>query len=78
MAMMEKTTIYIPAELRRALKEASRREKRPQAELIRKAVEEYLSKSRRPVPRSIGMGEDVGLDAKDSEDWLHERWRERP
>lgn len=75
---MEKTTIYMPSELRRALEEASRRERRPEAELIRKAVEEYLSKGRRPSPTSIGMGEDERLSARNSEDWLFAEWEKRP
>jgi len=38
---MEKTTVYLPSHLRRALKEASRSEKWPQAEVLRSALEEY-------------------------------------
>ncbi len=72
---MEKTTIYLPPELHRALKEAARREKRPQAEVLRRALEEYLGREERPRLRSVGIGEDTELSGVDSEDWLRAEWR---
>ena len=72
--MMEKTTIYLPSGLRRALKDAARMEKKPQAEVLRKALEEYLGHRERPRLRSVGIGEDRELSGADSEDWLFERW----
>lgn len=71
---MEKTTIYLPSELHRALKEAARSEKKAQAEVLRQALEEYLERKERPRLRSVGIGEDRELSAADSEDWLHARW----
>lgn len=71
---MQKTTLYLPGELQRALKEAARREGEPQAVLIRRALEEYLQKRGRPPLHSIGMGEDKGLSARDAEDWLRAEW----
>ncbi|WP_207890261.1 ribbon-helix-helix protein, CopG family [Rubrobacter taiwanensis] len=75
--MMEKTTLYLPAELHRSLREVARREKRSQSEIIRAAIEEYLAGKRRPVLRSIGIGEDGELAARDSEDWLRAEWGRR-
>lgn len=72
--VMEKTTIYLPADLRRALKEAARAEKRPQAEVLRKALMEYLERRGRPRPLSVGLGEDEGLSGAESEAWLEARW----
>lgn len=69
----EKITLYLPRELHRALKEAARQEGRPQAELVRGALEEYLGKRPRPSIGSIGAGEDEELSASRSEDWLEER-----
>jgi predicted DNA-binding protein len=73
----EKTTLYLPHELHRALKEAAKREGRPQAALIRSALEEYLGKIERPSLRSLGMGEDDRLSARNSEDWLAGEWAGR-
>lgn len=66
--------MYLPRELHRALREAARREGRSQAELVRGALEEYLSKRGRPVIGSIGAGEDEGLSGSDSEEWLENEW----
>lgn len=73
-AIMEKTTIYLPGDLHRALKEAARSEKKAQAEVLRQALEEYLERRERPRLRSVGIGEDRELSGADSEDWLHARW----
>lgn len=69
-----KTTLYLPRELHRALKDAARREGKPQAELVRGALEEYLGKRPRPVIGSIGAGEDEELSASRSEEWLEDEW----
>jgi predicted DNA-binding protein len=73
----EKTTLYLPWELHRALRDAAKREGRPQAALIRSALEEYLGKKERPSLRSLGMGEDDHLSARNSEDWLTGHWEKR-
>lgn len=70
----DKTTLYLPRELHRALKEAARREGKPQAELVRGALEEYLSKRPRPAIGSIGAGADEELSASRSEEWLADEW----
>ena len=71
---MEKTTLYLPPALRRALKELARREGRSQAEVIREALAAYLEKKSRPVPKSLGLGEDENLAGKDAEAWLERAW----
>lgn len=70
----EKTTLYLSKELHRALKEAARREGRPQSELVRGALEEYLGKKPRSVIGSIGAGADEELSASRSEEWLKDEW----
>ena len=70
----EKITLYLPRELHRALSEAARREGKPQAEIVRGAIEEYLDKRPRPSIGSIGAGEDEGLSASRSEEWLEDEW----
>jgi predicted transcriptional regulator len=74
---MERTTIYLPEELQRSLREAARRAGRPQAELIREALTSYLEGQPRPVARSIGLGHDAELAGRDTEEWLDEAWGRR-
>jgi hypothetical protein len=74
---MEKTTLYLPSELRRALKEAARSEKKSQAVVIRRALEEYLERRERPRLLSVGIGENRELSGSESEDWLRAEWGER-
>jgi hypothetical protein len=73
-ACMEKTTLYLPKEMQRALREAAKREGESQAVLIRRALAEYLERSSQPPLRSVGMGEDARLAARDAEDWLNAEW----
>ncbi len=74
---MEKTTLYIPSELQAALREHARRTGRPQAELIRAALERYLGEMPKPELLSLGLGTDTQLNARDSEEWLRKRWTKR-
>lgn len=71
---MEKTTLYLPEQLQRELREAARREGRPQAVLVREALDAYLRGRPRPQPHSIGMLEDPELRAEDAKRWVRERW----
>lgn len=75
--VMEKTTLYLPTDLQRALREQARRSGRPQAELVREALRTYLETTASPRPRSLGLGEDTELSARKSDEWLARRWGER-
>ena len=72
---MNKTTLYLPSELHRAIREASRRNGKSQAEMIREALWAYFNQHERPRPRSIGVIDDPDLHGADSEDWLRQNWR---
>jgi predicted transcriptional regulator len=72
---MDKTTIYLPRDLHDELKAMARRTGRPQAELIREAVESFVARQERPRPRIIGMVEKDMVGAADVEDWLGENWK---
>lgn len=74
---MTKTTVYLTDEIARALAGAAHRLGRPQAELVREALETYLSALPQPRLLSLGLGADEGLAAEDSEDWLRSRWSGR-
>lgn len=75
--IVEKTTLYLPRELQQALRAEARRSGRPQAELVRDALREYLEERPRARPRSIGLGESGRLAGRDSEAWLREHWGSR-
>ena len=76
-ATAHKTTLYLPADLQQRLRDASRRTGRPQAALVREALDRYLTATPAPMPASIGAGDDPDLDARDAKRWLHERWTDR-
>ena len=71
---VEKTTIYLPPELRRALADHARRVKRPQAEIIREAIATHVGAAPRPKMTFIGAGEDTQLSGASSESYLRERF----
>lgn len=71
---MRKTTLYLPEDLQLRLREAARRLGRPQAELVREALESYLQSRSSRRPSSVGSGSDPGLAARDAEAWLDREW----
>jgi Arc/MetJ-type ribon-helix-helix transcriptional regulator len=48
---MQKTTVYLPAELKAALKRLARRRKSSEAELLRQAVVRLTEEAEAPEPR---------------------------
>lgn len=72
--VVNKTTLYLPSDLQRTLREVARRTGRRQADLVREALDLYLRQQVQPQPRSIGAGEDGELAARDSEAWLKAHW----
>lgn len=71
---VEKTTLYLPAELQRALREEGRRSGRAQAVLIREALGEYMAKRPRQLPRSVGIVANGRVDARTAKAWVREQW----
>ena len=74
---MERTTLYLPKDLQRALRDEAHRSGVPQAELVRAALRSYLSSQARPELRSLGLGEDGVVRGRDSEAWLEREWGRR-
>jgi hypothetical protein len=74
---MHKTTLYLPEATRRRLRDMARRTGLPQADLVRRALDNYLSAEASPLPKSIGAGEDAELNGRNTEDWLRANWRPR-
>ncbi|MDQ3398038.1 MAG: ribbon-helix-helix domain-containing protein [Deinococcota bacterium] len=64
---MQKTTLYLPAELHKLLKEAAKHEQKSQAELI-EVLFDYMKTQPGPVPSCIGVAEDAGVTARESEE----------
>jgi len=65
---VEKTTVYLDVQLRRDLAALARRLERPQAELIREAIAEYLARQDTPpLPSFVGaisVGGDASVDVR--------------
>jgi predicted DNA-binding protein len=74
MGATHKTTLYLPSDLQRRLREHARRTGAPQAAIVREALERYLADAPRPVLASLGVGEDEELDASEARAWLRARW----
>ena len=53
---MKEATVYLPDETNAALEQLASQMRRSQTELIQAAIEDYLSRNRRSMPRSVGMG----------------------
>ncbi len=75
---MQKTTLYLPDALNQQLKVEAKRQNKSQAELMREALEGYIQKQPRALPRSLGFADDAGISAAESEDWIHARWHDAP
>lgn len=74
---MNKTTLYLPSDTQRRLRDAANRLRRAQADIVREALDRYLESEEAPMPRSIGMGADTEVTGATSEDWLRQNWRPR-
>jgi len=72
---MEKTTLYLPGDLQRSLATMATREGRSQAEIIRAALDAYLSDRGRIALRSVGSGADDEVTGASSEEWLRKNWK---
>jgi predicted transcriptional regulator len=74
---MNKTTLYLPPELQRAVRDFAHRARRSQADVIREAVATYLGSAQRPQFESVGAGADGKLPASRDEAWLEREWLKR-
>lgn len=75
---MTKTTLYLPRDLQRALRDEAKRSGESQAELVRAALAQFLGARDRPRPASIGVAADGTLGARDTEQWLRDTWGATP
>jgi predicted DNA-binding protein len=73
---LEKTTVYLDSQTRRGLKALSRSTGRPQAELIREALDAYLERAPRyALPGWVGIWKHgPETDASEIKHVARERW----
>jgi hypothetical protein len=60
---VEKTTVYVDQHMKRELEALAKRVGRPQAELLREALTQYLDRQKRPSLPSFVATSAVGGDA---------------
>lgn len=72
---MKKTTVYLPDDLVIEIKSASRRERRPEAAIIREALTGYFKAQKRTLPSFVGMVSDGPFNAAEDEEYLAEHWK---
>lgn len=77
METLEKTTVYLPADTRRQLREVARRRNTTQAEVIREALSAFLASQDRPVLRSLGVAHSTEITGRSARSWLRENWHTR-
>lgn len=75
---MKRTTIFLTDDLEQMLQETARRTHRPQAEIVRDALNQYLRAQPRPWPRSIGVGSSAEpfVTSENVKEWVRERWQQ--
>jgi metal-responsive CopG/Arc/MetJ family transcriptional regulator len=74
---MERTTVYLPHELKVSIKVAAKRKGSSEAEVIREALTKYVSEEDRASlrPKSIGMISDGEVEADRFDEWLAKNWK---
>jgi hypothetical protein len=65
---MKRTTIYLEPELEVLLKLETQRQRRPMAELVREAVQAYVTRAPRPAPPGAGAFASGRSDTADRAD----------
>jgi hypothetical protein len=78
--VLTKTTVYLDSDTVLALRRMSEAQGRSQAELIRDALENYTTASRRPLPQGLGKYDGESRGAERSREFLRSsarkgRWR---
>jgi predicted transcriptional regulator len=68
--------VYLSDELARQLTDAAKRVGKPPEALVEEALRRYLSPGHRQFV-SVGAGEDVSLDARQTRELLKELWGKR-
>lgn len=75
---MEKTTLYLPDDLRETLRRYVRRTGRRQSDVVREALASYLAHADPGLPSSIGSADNGTIDAARYEEELRAAWAPDP
>jgi len=74
---MDRTTVFIPTDLRRRLADEARRRRQPQAALIREALAQYLLASPVDLPKLLGATSVPEVDAREAKAWVRQQWQSK-
>lgn len=73
---MEKTTVYLPTEIKLSIKASAKRQGATEAHVIREALAVYLAAEPRKLPSIFGSAAtDGSVNSENYEDWLAENWK---
>jgi hypothetical protein len=72
---MKKVTIYLNEDLAFAIKDIATQESRPEAEIIREGLAQYVARQKRPLPSFVGIASEATVQGKDDEAYLEEHWK---
>jgi hypothetical protein len=72
---MKKTTVYLEEELVFAIKDIAARQARPEAEVIREGLAQYVAGQKRPLPSFVGMAPEGTVHGRDVEAYLDAHWK---
>lgn len=73
---MEKTTVYIPTELKLSIRASAKRQGASEAHVIREALAAYVAAEPRSLPGLFGsVASDGTVTSENYEDWLAENWK---
>lgn len=73
---MERTTVYLPLDLKLSIKAAAKRAGSSEAQVIREALAKYVAEPERKcrLPSSIGIANSGRIQSEELEEWLAENW----
>jgi Ribbon-helix-helix protein, copG family len=73
----ERTSLYLSRELKAGLRQAAKRLRMTQTQIVQEAIARYLAEVERPKFESLGVGSDTEVSGATSEQWLRENWSRR-
>lgn len=72
---MEKTTIYLPTEIKVSIRASAKRRGASEAQVIREALAAYVATEPRELPSVFGSVSDGTVTSENYEEWLAENWK---
>lgn len=69
-----RTTVYLSEDLRRRLAAAAESADRPQAEIVRDALDDYLTRTNHPKLTFVGSAGGLGVPAREAKAWVRAEW----